>query len=126
MKVGYFDSKEFACNDGSVSPYGEMNVVMELVELLNHIRELYGKPIVVTSGYRSPAHNKKVGGVSNSQHIYGRAADIKPLSKNASDIAQLQFICLSANPKGGVGLYDTFCHVDVRGRKALWDNRTKK
>lgn len=44
--------------------------------LLDPLRELWGKPIYVNSGYRSPALNKAVGGVANSQHIKGQAADI--------------------------------------------------
>lgn len=44
--------------------------------LLDPLRELWGKPIYVNSGYRSPALNKAVGGVANSQHMKGQAADI--------------------------------------------------
>ena len=51
-----------------------------LINLVNHIldplREAYGKPIMVNSGYRSPALNKAVGGASSSQHMTGQAADI--------------------------------------------------
>lgn len=49
-------------------------------KLLNPIREVYGKPIVVSSGYRCPALNKAVGGVANSQHTTGEAVDIQPTS----------------------------------------------
>lgn len=48
--------------------------------VLNPVRELHGKPIYVTSGYRSPAVNKAVGGVKNSQHLQGQSADITTLS----------------------------------------------
>lgn len=44
--------------------------------LLDPLREICGKPIYVNSGYRSPALNKAVGGVANSQHMKGQAADI--------------------------------------------------
>lgn len=47
-----------------------------VLALLDPLREIWGAPIYVNSGYRSPALNKAVGGVANSQHIKGQAADI--------------------------------------------------
>ena len=47
------------------------------IEQLDELRRLYGKPIVITSGYRCPALNKAVGGKTNSQHVKGQAADLK-------------------------------------------------
>lgn len=124
MKIGYFDTKEFESKDGKPSPFDETVVKRELIVMLNAIRSRYGKPIVVNSGYRSPEHNVKVGGVKNSYHTLGLAADIRPLSENRSDLPELQNICDEMNPHGGVGFYDTFCHVDVRGERARWDNRS--
>lgn len=124
MKIGYFDTKEFESKDGKPSPFDETVVKRELIVLLNAIRSRYGKPIVVTSGYRSPEHNEAVGGVKNSYHTLGLAADIRPLNENRSDVSMLQAICDEMNPHGGVGFYDTFCHVDIRGERARWDNRT--
>ena len=46
-------------------------------EVLQPIRDKYGRAITVTSGYRSPKLNAAVGGVKNSQHVLGQAADIK-------------------------------------------------
>ena len=67
-----FKVREFRCRDGS-------DVVMidqTLVVLLQAIREHFGKPITITSGYRTAAHNAAVGGAKSSQHLLGRAADI--------------------------------------------------
>lgn len=125
MKIGYFDTKEFESKDGKPSQYGETVVKRELIVMLNAIRSRYGRPIVINSGYRSPEHNKAVGGVANSQHVLGTAADIRPLSENMADLPELQAICDELNAHGGVGFYDSFCHVDVRGEKARWDNRSK-
>lgn len=122
MKTGYFDAKEFASKDGKPSPY-IMNVQDSLVHLLNKIRGEFGMPIIVNSGYRSPEHNEVVGGVANSYHVQGLAADIRP--KYIEDLPELQALCDKMNPHGGVGFYDTFCHVDTRGSRARWDNRTK-
>jgi len=66
-----FTVREFRCRDGS-------DVVMideSLVMLLQCIREHFGKPITITSGYRTAAHNAAVGGAKSSQHLLGRAAD---------------------------------------------------
>lgn len=53
------------------------NLVFLTENVLDPVREKLGQPIIVTSGFRSPAVNKKVGGVSNSQHLSGQAADIR-------------------------------------------------
>lgn len=119
----YFKPSEFRSRDGAESPYPEV-VAPELYGLLDSIREEFGKPVLVNCGYRSPEHNAKVGGVKNSFHVQGLAADIRP--KDLKDLAQLQSIADSKNPNGGVGLYDTFVHVDVRGKRGRWDERKKR
>ena len=50
-------------------------------KVLQPARDMYGKPIHITSGYRSPAVNRAVGGVRNSQHLLGEAADITVFTK---------------------------------------------
>lgn len=64
-------------------------IVKNLTQLVNTVldplREAYGKPIVVTSGYRCPALNRAVGGSRTSQHLYGQAADIKSLSDDPKE-----------------------------------------
>lgn len=118
----YFKPEEFASKDGAESPFP--NVVQDsLLELLDKIREEYGSPIVVTSGYRSEAHNRAVGGVSNSTHTLGLASDIKPLNKDSKRLVELQNICDRLNPNGGVGFYNSFVHVDTRGVRARWKGK---
>ena len=63
--------------------------LMELSELLEKIRNIYSKPIVVTSGYRCEKLNKAVGGVKTSQHMKGEAADIRSLSNTRKDNKEL-------------------------------------
>lgn len=59
-------------------PYTEaLNNLNKLAQVLQKIRDAYGQPIIVTSGYRSFEVNHKVGGASNSDHVFGAAADIK-------------------------------------------------
>lgn len=124
MKDGFFDSREFASRDGAPSPYGPMNVKQELVDFLNQLRLRFGKPLIVTSGYRSPEHNKAVGGVANSYHTQGLAADIRP--EDQKDLPALWELCRRLNVTGGVGIYDTFVHVDRRGYAARFDKRKKQ
>jgi len=68
------------------------------VDVLQPIRDAWGQPIVVTSGYRCPRLNKAVGGVANSQHVYGQAADIK--AANPADNGKL-FACIRKLVKDG-------------------------
>ena len=65
------------------------NLVRLVENVLDPLREAYGKPIKVNSGYRSTALNKKVGGVSNSQHKEGKAADIVGTPNNPVENGKL-------------------------------------
>lgn len=108
-----FNLQEFVCHDGS-------NLVMVdefLVKKLQALRDMIGAPIEVVSGYRTPEYNKQVGGVDDSQHLYGKAADIKVSGYDIKTIAAL------AEKIGfdGIGTYRTFVHVDVRGYTARWE-----
>lgn len=66
------------------------NLDLLVKNILDPLREAWGKPIKITSGYRSTKLNKIVGGVNNSDHIYGRAADIQPIGENFDEF--LKFI----------------------------------
>src|SRR5574344_2027614 len=61
------------------TPEAVANLEALIENVLDPVREQYGKPIKVSSGYRCPELNKMVGGVKKSQHVYGQAADIKGL-----------------------------------------------
>lgn len=60
-----------------------------VTNILDPLREAYGKPIVVTSGFRCPRLNRAVGGVAKSQHMKGEAADIRTLSDRPNDNKKL-------------------------------------
>nr|QJB19715.1 MAG: peptidase [Microvirus sp.] len=70
----FFDYQEFGITDETEISIRE-NIKKLVINVMEKIRAEYGMPIYITSGYRTPEHNKKVGGVANSQHIYGEACD---------------------------------------------------
>ena len=74
----YFRTKEFECKCGQCSMPSEVQANIEALvnNVLDPVREVYGKPIYVNSGFRCEKHNRKVGGVPRSQHMVGEAADI--------------------------------------------------
>ena len=113
-----FKVKEFACNDGSDT----VLISDELVDLLQKIRDHFGVAVVINSGYRTSAYNKKVGGVSNSQHVKGTAADI--VVKGVDPLTVGQYVEYIMPDHGGIGVYQTFTHVDVRANRSRWDNRS--
>ena len=111
-----FKVSEFACHDGSDT----VLVSDELVVLLQKIREHFGKAITINSGYRTTAWNAKNGGAPKSQHLLGKAADITIAGVTPLQIAQYaEFL-----GAGGIGLYQSFTHVDVRTARTRWDSRT--
>ena len=110
-----FSRKEFACNCGC----GFDTVSEKLVKALQTLRDIAGKPIAITSGCRCVKHNKKVKGESNSQHLLGTAADIQ-ISGMTPTRMKVLAECIAEFANGGIGIYSTFMHVDVRGRKARW------
>lgn len=109
-----FQAKEFACRDGS----DEIVVSLRLVHTLQRIRDHFGKPVTIHSGYRTKAYNAKVGGAAASQHLVGTAADISIKGVAPSAVADYAETLLAG--VGGIGRYGTFTHVDVRERKARW------
>ena len=116
-----FKVRELRCRDGTDT----VMVDEALTVVLQCIREHFGKPVVITSGYRTAAHNAKVGGAKSSQHLLGRAADIRVQGVSVEDVAAY---AESLMPDwGGVGRYPVkagratgWVHVDTRADKARW------
>lgn len=82
-------------------------------------RTRLGKPIRITSAYRSPAYNKRIGGVSNSTHVQFNALDLVT-AKPATLYLVLLDLRREGAFKGGLGLYSSFVHLDTRGHNATW------
>lgn len=109
-----FAVKEFACKDGSDA----VLVAPRLVMVLQSLRSHFCAAVTINSGYRTPQYNAKVGGVTDSQHCYGTAADIVVRGKTPAQVAAYARQLMP--DWGGVGVYDSFCHIDVREAKASW------
>ena len=109
-----FKVKEFACSDGSDPIF----IDTDLVNILQKIRTHFGKAVTITSAYRTPSKNKAVGGTTYSQHLYGKAADIKVKGVTPKEVATYAEKLLGNS--GGIGVYSTFTHIDVRSTKARW------
>jgi len=113
---------EFESSDGAEMPENVFKNINILAEQLQELRDIVCVPIKVTSGYRSSEHNKDVGGVLNSQHLYGKASDIQVENHKPREIYNLLNEMMNNGEiiQGGLGLYDTFVHYDIRGYKARW------
>lgn len=104
------------------------NIIKTLI-VADELRHQYGKPVSVTSAYRSPAYNRAVGGEPASFHMQNLALDLSvPEPKKFRAIAASmrgKSFKLPGNGgsfvwKGGIGLYSTFVHIDARGYDANW------
>ena len=107
----YFRTKEFECKCGQCSMPLEVQANIEALvnNVLAPLREAYGKPIYVNSGHRCEAYNRKVGGVSRSQHIVGEAVDI-----HCDDNAKLAKLIVQQGRFDQLIIYPTFLHVSYK------------
>ena len=111
----HFKVREFACSDGSDVVF----VSTSLVDILEAIRVHFGRPVTITSGYRTVSYNASLNNSSKkSQHCNGLAADIKVAGVAPADVADYAETLLPGT--GGIGRYSTFTHIDVRADKARW------
>ena len=122
----HFNKKEFASKDGAGMPEPVWQNIKTLAKQLEVLRSHLNKPITVTSGFRSETHNNRIGGSKTSQHLLGKASDlqVKGLKPKTVYKAIEKLIEQGKMLQGGLGLYDTFVHYDIRGKEARWDNST--
>lgn len=123
-----FVLKEFNCKDGTEVPSCLMDNVQLLAENLQVLRDHTRAAIHINSAYRHSRYNKSVGGSSKSQHLLCKAADIRVDSYSSVQVSETieALIAEGSMKDGGIGLYDTFVHYDVRDKSARWDFRTNK
>ena len=114
-----FNSSEFDCKGSGCC--SETIINPQLVKYLQQIREHFKAPITITSAYRCPTHNSRVGGALGSRHSKGDAADIVVKGVAPREVAKY---AESIGIKG-IGLYETsadghFTHIDTRTSKSFW------
>ena len=114
---------EFDCSDGSPVPDHLMINVMDLAEQLQLIRDYINEPLHINSGYRTKEYNDSLPNASpNSQHLLAKAADLRAETVEPEQLYRIITAMIHAGKlkQGGVGLYKTFVHYDIRGKKARW------
>jgi len=106
----HFSERELRCKCcGQLPPSVRENITSLVDNVLDPVRDQLGEPIYVTSGYRCPKHNAEVGGVPNSQHMRGEAADI-----HCSDNMKLARLIVAQGKFDQLILYPTFLHVSYK------------
>lgn len=111
----HFSKAELACHC-----CGTLKIELALIDALELFRSLAGKPVVVHDAYRCPIHNAKVGGVNDSEHTRGVAADVSIPGLSVQQMFELA-LRVPAFLNGGIGVYDEdFLHLDVRPNPARW------
>ena len=124
----HFTVEEFDCHDGSKVMKRDYNGLEFLCRTyLEPMRKKYGR-VTVNSGYRTKAYNARIGGASKSYHVYtihdgnDQAADITCARGNPTQWAStLNWLRKNKRGgRGGLGVYNNFCHIDLRDYKADW------
>lgn len=115
MNSKYFTRAEFKC-----SCCGFAAVDVELLAVLEDVREHFHKPVKINSACRCPAHNKAVGGEDKSQHMFGMAADFVVVGVSPAKVNQ--YLVGKYPDQYGIGHYRAgWVHLDVRNGKARWE-----
>ena len=117
-----FNSNEFDCNCNRESCV-ITKISRELIKDLQLIRDIYGKTVSVSSGYRCDDHNKAIGGVKGSQHTQGKAADLtvkEDKFRATVEMDILREIIVFFLTSSSIGTYTTFTHYDIRNDFRRW------
>ena len=107
MLSRHFRAREFQTGNCNIVIVSNM-----LLAILDKLRDKIGEPIYINSGYRTPEHNKAVGGSNLSYHMYGMAADIRADGHTPKQLYNILDEMLTG--WGGLEEHETFLHVDVR------------
>ena len=119
-EIKYFKKSEFACKCGKYCNGYPADIDMSMVKIADEIRNRIGKPIQINSGLRCKTHNANVGGVSNSQHLLGNAADLGcPSGCTPTQMASIAEDIMGDT--GGIGTYSWGIHIDTRSTKSRWN-----
>ncbi len=122
IRSNHFDLSDLRSGDGVDVPEKYYGNAQELMNNLDALREYLGYPITISSGYRSPARNARIGGSRNSFHRVAMAADLTSIfvsSRKMRDAIE-KLIAEGKMKQGGIGFYPDFVHYDIRGTRARW------
>lgn len=108
MGLKHFKMSEFRCRC-----CGEALMDLEFIKRLDLLRSKFCKPLVVTSGFRCPQHNKRSGGSEFSQHLLGLAADLSWSEYGGNERLRLLKLAIDLGFKG-IGFHEKFIHLDLR------------
>lgn len=115
LKVSeHFKAGEFACTDEDAIFVDE-----ELVRILEQVRVRFKRPVIITSGYRNRAHNLRVGGMADSMHKLGMAADFRVIGTKATEV--YDYLNQQYPYTLGIGIYSNWLHLDTRFKKSRWE-----
>ena len=125
MTSKYFKIDEFKCKCGNCQ-LPENCPPQALIDVLENIREHFGKPVIINSGYRCKEHNAKVGGAPASRHTFGDAVDIRVSDTKTMDVYNYVIQTFDDRPYGIAKKiiadpFRGFVHIDTRGKKARWN-----
>lgn len=112
-----FSRSEFACP----CDCGTSTVDVQLLYILQAVRDHFNAPVSISSGHRCEERNKKVGGAENSYHLVGKAADIVVIG--VSPLAVYNYLVATYTGKFGFILYNAHVHVDVRSDSWYRENK---
>ncbi len=117
-----FSMSEFECNCGCKMPEDVKSNIIELANNLQVLRDFLNMPIKITNAFRCESKNNSVNGVKNSQHLVGKAADLQVFQLSPNEVADAVSELMEKNllKMGGLGRYNSFTHIDIRGNKARW------
>ena len=110
-----FNDSEFQCHCGNCH---KVDINQGLADVLQDVRDRFGVSVLVTSGYRCPEHNMLIGGKKYSKHPLATDEDIQIKDIDTRDV--FDYINDKHPDTFGLGLYNTFVHVDIRRDKARW------
>lgn len=116
-----FSPAEIACRDYGGPDEGMLLVDERSMDMLQELRDLLGKPLMVNSAFRPHRYNRKIGGAASSKHLTGKAFDI---SMENHDPAQFEAAARQVGFKG-FGFYkrNNFIHIDTRSKAGEWGKR---
>ena len=116
--TAHFKRSEFDCHNGVKVPKEYYGNLQKLMNELERVRAVWGKPITIRSGYRTLEYNRQIGNTTDhSQHLYANAADIMVSGVSAAAVYKTLD---TMYPNEGLGKYPDFTHLDLRGKRARW------